>query len=196
MEQHHPKGVNHPDTGRGLAKRDPVGQARGHRRQGSRARYGGGHLLTATITLLLPSTSAKPSSTPPRPSSAGHRGRRRQAQRPLSEGPAEYTKPPPRRPLTVRESFRFENAGKWRRSRILVSLIARESAPARRARPIVRPPLFRPEWAGRRRPIDGRWISQTGSHVARRGRPFEASHPQRMINEASRTSDRSTVHML
>ena len=41
MEQHHPKGVNHPDTGRGLAKRDPVGQARGHRRHGPQ---GGGQV--------------------------------------------------------------------------------------------------------------------------------------------------------
>jgi MmyB-like transcription regulator ligand binding domain len=39
----------------------------------------------------------------------------------------------------------------------------------RMADPIVRPPLIRPEWAGRRRPIHGRSISQTDSYVAKRG---------------------------
>ena len=77
-----------------------------------------------------------------------------------------------------------------------VSLIARAARPARRTHPIVRLPRFRPSWPTKeahRRALnqsDGLLRSEAGRASA------EAGSPQRMIKEASKTSDRVTLYVL
>jgi hypothetical protein len=69
-----------------------------------------------------------------------------------------------------RRQIRLGEMRDWRRSRKLVSGIARECVPGPQGRPNRPPSTISPGVGRRRRPIDGLSISQTDSYVAKRSR--------------------------
>jgi hypothetical protein len=67
----------------------------------------------------------------------------------------------------------------WRRSRNLVSLSRANARPARRAGPIVRPPLFRPEWADEGGQAARSWRTTPGVATSGQlGLPPKATQPR------------------